>query len=112
MITLLFILSLYSATLSTILFARWMRLLMAKRNIRKQIEKNNLSLEKQEFIAEHPLIPMEQVIKDIEEELEGEVVRGFEAEADRAESEEVAESVEESEWREEEMINLKRQQRK
>jgi len=107
-ITLTLLLSIYASIISTILLARWVRLLILKRNARRQIEKDNLSPEKQEFIGKHPPIYTEQVIKAMQEEMEGVVVRGFEAELDRMESEEVEESVEEREYREEVMINLKR----
>lgn len=108
MITFLLILSLYSAILSTILFIRWVRLLILRRNVKKRIEAETLSPSKQEFITEHPLTPMGQAIKDIEEEMEGEVIRGFEAEMERAESDEVEESVEEKEYRIEQDIIQKR----
>ena len=112
MTTFLLALSLYSAILSTILFIRWMRLLILRRNAKRYIEAENLSSEKQAFITEHPLTPLGQVIKDMRDELEGEVVRGFEAELEREESEEVEESIEEREWKEEEMIKQKRQARR
>ena len=109
MSTLTLLLSIYASIISTILFARWVRLVILKRDVRRQIEKDNLSPEKQEFITEHPPISfLGQVFTKVEEEMEGEVVRGFETELDRMESEEVEESVEEREYQEEEMIKSKR----
>ena len=103
MSTLVLLLSIYASIISTILFARWMRLLILKRNVRKQIERDSVSPEKQEFLVKHPPIFVEQ-----KEEMEGMVVTGFEVEMDRMESEEVEESIEEREYQEEEMIKSKR----
>lgn len=110
MITFLLILSLYSATLSTILFVRWVRILIAKQNVREHIKEENLSPEKVEFISANPLTPFGQAVKDMEEE--GMVIRGFETDLNREESEEVEESVEEREYQEEERIKHQRQARR
>lgn len=115
MITFLLILSLYSAILSTILFVRWMRILIARRNVKEHIKEENLSPEKVEFLTAYPplpLTPFGQAIKDITEEMDGEVIRGFETDLNREESEEFEETVEEREWREEEKIKHQRQARR
>ena len=109
MTTFTLVLAIYASIISTILLARWVRLLILKRSVKRQIERDNLLPIKQEFLVEHPpLTPYGQALKDMKEEIEGVVVRGFETEMDRMESEEVEESVEEREYREEEMTRFKR----
>ena len=107
--TFLLFLSLYSAILSTILFIRWMRLLIIRGKIRKQLRIPDLLPQNPNLTHNTLLTPFGQAIKDIEEELDGEVVRGFEIEMEREEGEGIEETVEEREWQEEEKI---RQQRK
>ena len=102
-----FILALYSATLSTILLIRWVRLSIRRRNVRTHIKEENLSSEKQDFILSHPPSPMVDALSDMEEE--GEAIRGFEGEMEREKNVEIEESVEEREWREEEKIKHRRE---
>ena len=103
------ILLLYSVILSTFLFGRWIRTVVRRRQVRVRLKKEMNSPEWKTFLEKHPPIPTNHPLPQVEEvELDGEVVRGFEIEMDRMESEEVEESVEEREWREEEMIKSKR----
>jgi len=106
-----FILSLYSAILTTFLFGRWLRLVIARRRVNQSIIEENLSLGKEVFLREHPpLTPLGEALKDMKDEgvLEGDVISAFEIELERIERDEVEESVEEREYREEEMTKLKR----
>ena len=109
-----FILALYAAILSTFLFGRWVRMVIARRRLSQFIVEENLSPEKEIFIKEHPpLTPLRQAIIDLKDEgmLEGDVVSEFENELERIERGEIEESVEEREWREEENIKLRHQRR-
>ena len=113
MITFLLILSLYSAILSTFLFGRWVRTLIRRRQVKVGLKKEMDSPEWKTFLEKHPPIPINHPLPQVKEvELDGEVVRGFEIEMDRMESEEVEESIEEREWKEEEMIKSKRGSRR
>lgn len=107
MITFLLVLSLYSAILSTFLFGRWVRTVIIRSQVKRKLKREMASPEWKAFLEKHP--PTNPIPPQInKDEMEGEVVRGFEVELDRMESEEVEESVEEREWREEEMIKLRR----
>lgn len=107
MITFLLILSLYSATLSTFLFGRWVRTFIIRSQVKQKLRREMASPEWKAFLEKHP--PINPVPPRVnKDEMEGVVVCGFEIELDRMESEEVEESVEEREWKEEEMIKLKR----
>lgn len=107
MITFLLIISIYSAILSTFLFGRWMRTLIRRSQVKWRLKQEMASPEWKAFLEKHP--PTSHPLPPVkEEEIEGEVIRGFETELDQMESAEVEESVEEREWREEETIKLKR----
>lgn len=107
MITFLFILSLYSAILSTFLFGRWVRTAIIRRQVRIRLKREMVSPEREAFLKAHPPVLLPSLKRE-EIELEGEVVRGFEVEIDWMEKEEIEETVEEREYREEIMSNLKR----
>ena len=108
------ILALYAAILSTFLFGRWVRMVIARRRLSQFIIEENLSPEKEIFIKEHPILPpLREALKDMKDEgvLKGDVISAFETELERIERDEVEESVEEREYREEENIKLRHQRR-
>lgn len=89
-------------------------MVIARRRVNQSIIEENLSPEKEVFLREHPpLTPLGEALKDMKDEgvLEGDVISAFETELERIERDEVEESVEEREYREEENIKLRHQRR-
>jgi len=89
-----------------------MRLFILRRRAKRIIEVDRDSIESKEFLAAHPPIPIPQSLDEIELDIAGEVVRGFEAELERAEIDEIEDTVEEREYQEEKKIEQSRQRRR
>jgi len=110
MIIIAFLLSLYSAILSTFLFARWIRLSIARKRASLAIQEDLLPIQKEAFIIAHPLSAKIDAEKALTEETEKEKMKdqifmsGLEMELELAEADEVQESVEEREYVEEQKL--------
>jgi len=110
MMTITFLLSLYAAILSTFLFARWIRLSVARKRASHAIREDLLPIQKEAFINAHPLSAEIDAKKDLAEKMEEEKMKdqifmsGLEMELERVEADEIRESVEEREYGEEQKL--------